>query len=73
MKQAGLWVLVGASGTMPAVLVEVGFISNPSEERDLRDAAIQRRIADGLADGLLEYHDYVRSQFRSAETETSRE
>ena len=34
VKQAGFYVLIGAS--MPNALVEVGFISNPSEEKKLK-------------------------------------
>jgi hypothetical protein len=43
VKQAPFKVLVGA--TMPAALVEVGFISNPEEEAKLQSASF--RIADG--------------------------
>ncbi len=53
VKQAGFWVLVGAS--MPAALVEVGYLSNPSDERRLRSSTYQAKIADALADGIVNY------------------
>jgi N-acetylmuramoyl-L-alanine amidase len=53
VKQAGFVVLDGAF--MPAVLVEIGFLSNPAEERMLADAAVQDRIAEELALGLRDY------------------
>ena len=46
VKQAGFMVLNGAF--MPAVLVEIGFITNPREETMLTDPAVQRRIARAL-------------------------
>jgi len=46
IKQAPFVVLMGAA--MPAVLIEVGFISNPSEERELRTAAYRQKIAQAL-------------------------
>ena len=53
VRQAGFWVLIGAS--MPAALVEVGYLSNPSEEKQLRSASYQAKIADALADGIVNY------------------
>jgi len=47
VKQAPFTVLMGA--TMPAVLVEVGFLSNPAEERKLRDPGHLERIARAIA------------------------
>jgi N-acetylmuramoyl-L-alanine amidase len=47
VKQAPFVVLMGVR--MPAVLVEVGFITNPLDERALRKAAERDRIAAGLA------------------------
>jgi N-acetylmuramoyl-L-alanine amidase len=41
----------------PAVLVETAFISNPNEERLLRDPAIQRRIAEAIVRGLMKFLD----------------
>jgi N-acetylmuramoyl-L-alanine amidase len=50
VKQAPFRVLVGA--TMPAVLVEVAFISNPDEEKLLASEAYQAKIAASLARGI---------------------
>jgi N-acetylmuramoyl-L-alanine amidase len=50
VKQAPFRVLVGAA--MPAVLVEVAFISNPEEEKLLASDAYQARIAASLARGI---------------------
>jgi len=47
------FVLLGAH--MPSVLVEVSFISNPVEEKRLRDPAYLRGIARGIADGIDAY------------------
>ncbi|MBQ5658749.1 MAG: N-acetylmuramoyl-L-alanine amidase, partial [Peptococcaceae bacterium] len=40
--------------TMPAALVETAFISNPDEERLLKDGAWQEKIAVAIAKGILE-------------------
>jgi N-acetylmuramoyl-L-alanine amidase len=50
VKQAPFRVLVGA--TMPAILVEVAFISNPEEEKLLASEAYQAKIAASLARGI---------------------
>ena len=50
VKQAPFRVLVGAA--MPAVLVEVAFISNPDEEKLLASEAYQAKIAASLARGI---------------------
>jgi N-acetylmuramoyl-L-alanine amidase len=39
----------------PAVLVEVGYISNPKTERMLASAAYRQKLADGIAGGILSY------------------
>jgi len=46
IKQAPFRVLVGA--TMPAVLVETAFISNPDEEKKLGSPAFQQSVADAV-------------------------
>jgi N-acetylmuramoyl-L-alanine amidase len=53
VKQAGFAVLVGAF--MPAVLVEIGFISNRTEESMLADAQQQETIARQLAAGVRDF------------------
>ena len=53
VKQAPFRVLVGA--TMPAVLVEVAFISNPREEKLLNSEAYQDKVAGALLRGIARY------------------
>lgn len=50
VKQAPFIVLNGAA--MPAVLVEIGFISNRDDEKRLKQAAEQSRIAQSLYNGI---------------------
>jgi N-acetylmuramoyl-L-alanine amidase len=60
VKQAGFRVLVGA--LMPAVLVEVGFISNAREEKLLGTASFQQKLAYSLAqaiDRFFQTHEYL--------------
>jgi N-acetylmuramoyl-L-alanine amidase len=53
IKQAPFRVLVGA--TMPAVLVEVAFISNPDQEKKLRGPEFQQAIADAVARAVARF------------------
>lgn len=53
IKQAPFRVLVGA--TMPAVLVEVAFISNPDQEKQLRNPEFQQAIADAVARAVVRF------------------
>ena len=53
VKQAGFYVLGGAA--MPAILVEIGFVTNPKEEKKLRDARYRDEIARAIVEGLSEY------------------
>lgn len=54
VRQAPLAVLVGAR--MPAILVEVGFITNPAEEINLDRDSYQTRIARALFDAIADYN-----------------
>jgi N-acetylmuramoyl-L-alanine amidase len=40
---------------VPAVLIEMGFMSNPAEDRLLATPEYQAELAQGLADGVLKY------------------
>jgi N-acetylmuramoyl-L-alanine amidase len=40
---------------MPAVLVEVGFVSNPTEAKRLINSTYQKRFAQGLSEGIERY------------------
>ncbi len=53
VKKAPFLVLVGTR--MPAILVEISFITNPTEARRLRDERYLREIARGIAEGLKAY------------------
>ena len=55
VKQAPFVVLTGA--TMPAVLVEVGFLSNSEEAALLATADHQQRLAEAIARGIEAYLD----------------
>jgi N-acetylmuramoyl-L-alanine amidase len=53
VKQAGFYVLGGAA--MPAILVEIGFVTNPKEERRLKETKYRDEIARAIFAGLAEY------------------
>lgn len=53
VKQANFYVLRGA--TMPAVLVEVGFLSNAKEEKLLNQKKFQKKITENIFNGIKEY------------------
>lgn len=53
VAQAPFYVLRGAA--MPAVLLELGFITERSEARLLADPTYQQRLAAALAPGILDY------------------
>lgn len=53
VQQAGFIVL--KSPDLPSILVETGFISNPNEEKRLRDRNYQGRLADALLAGIRNY------------------
>jgi N-acetylmuramoyl-L-alanine amidase len=55
IQQAPFRVLVGAN--MPAVLVEMGFITNADQEKQLSSDAFQTTIVQALADSIARYRD----------------
>lgn len=61
VKSAGFWVLYKTY--MPSVLVEVGYLSNEKEERELNDKLNQVYIASGIYRAFREYKTEVEAQF----------
>jgi N-acetylmuramoyl-L-alanine amidase len=53
VRQAPFVVLIGA--TMPSILAEIGFVSNPRDEKLLRRTEQRQKIADALYKGVLQY------------------
>lgn len=54
---AGFMVLVGAF--MPATLIELGFISNPEEERYMNSEKGQKEMAKRIAKGVQQYKEAI--------------
>jgi N-acetylmuramoyl-L-alanine amidase len=50
---------------MPAVLVELGFISNPEEEKLLGSHAYQSRLVDALVDAVGRYRAQLDARRRA--------
>jgi N-acetylmuramoyl-L-alanine amidase len=61
VKSAGFWVLYKTY--MPSVLVEVGYLSNEKEERELNDKLNQVYIASGIYRAFREYKKELEGQF----------
>jgi N-acetylmuramoyl-L-alanine amidase len=55
-EQAAFAVL--KSPSIPSVLVETSFITNPNEERLLGTTAFREKIARAIADGIVNFFDY---------------
>lgn len=53
VKAGPFWVLIG--GEMPSVLVEISFLSNPTEESRLNSALYLQRVAQGIYEGIIAY------------------
>jgi len=64
VKKAPFLVLVGAR--MPSVLVEIAFLSNPREERLLKQPQYRERLAEALYRGLFDYASTL-SRFQLAQ------
>jgi N-acetylmuramoyl-L-alanine amidase len=53
VREGPFWVLVGA--LMPSVLIEVGYLTNPKECKNLINLNYQKRLIQGIADGVDRY------------------
>ena len=52
-QQGNFWVL--RSPDIPSLLIETGYLSNPTEARRLASADYQRKLADSIAQGVVNY------------------
>jgi len=55
VRKAPFWVLVGAQ--MPAVLIEVGYLTNPTEATRLYNPYYESLLAKGIAEGIVSYFE----------------
>jgi N-acetylmuramoyl-L-alanine amidase len=55
IQQVPLRVLVGAN--MPAILVEMAFLSNPQQERDAATETFQNAVVQGLVNAIVRFRD----------------
>lgn len=53
VREAPFWVLVGAQ--MPAILIEIGYITHPSEGKRIANKSFQDILVKGIADGVENY------------------
>ncbi len=63
VKQAGFWVLLAT--TMPSVLIETGFITNPAEEKYLNSKQGQDYLASAIFRACKEYVNEIDSKSSS--------
>jgi N-acetylmuramoyl-L-alanine amidase len=73
VKQAGFLVLYKT--TMPSVLIETGFLTNPNEEKFLGDTVGQKKMANAMFDAFQKYKNELEGisqtvESGSTETET---
>ncbi len=58
VKQAPFVVLIGAS--MPSVLAEISFLTNPQEAKLLKGSSYRQKIAQALFEGVREYQNSLK-------------
>ena len=59
VKQSSLWVMWATA--MPSVLVEIGYLTNPKEENELKNEQTQDYIASGIYRAFKEYKNQLES------------
>ncbi|MDR0666119.1 MAG: N-acetylmuramoyl-L-alanine amidase [Campylobacteraceae bacterium] len=53
VREAPFWVLTGAQ--MPAILLEVGYITDKTDRERMFDKKFQQLLSSGIADGIVSY------------------
>lgn len=59
VKQSSLWVLWNTA--MPSVLIEIGYLTNPKEEKELSTDKVQDYIASAIFRSVRDYFEYLDS------------
>ncbi len=59
VKQSSLYLMWSTS--MPSVLVEIGYLSNPKEEMELKNSSVQSNIASGIFRAFRDYKNEIES------------
>ena len=67
VKQAPFVVLIGTS--MPAILTEIGFVTNPKEEALLKKPEYRQKLAESIFHGVVKYNEGL-SHFTIAQAPT---
>lgn len=57
VREAPFYVLMGAK--MPSILVELGYITNPTEAKRLKRKAYLERLAQGIVQGIITYKQKI--------------
>ena len=63
VKQAPFYVLIGAE--MPAILIEIAFISNELDAKNLQDSSFVDMLTQEFADGIITYVNNTTAQVSS--------
>mgnify|MGYP006234252955 CR=1 FL=1 len=71
VKQAGFLVLYKT--TMPSVLIETGFLTNPKEEKFLSDSTTQRQMANAMFTAFTKYKNELEGVEGQVETNGTEE
>lgn len=58
VRQAPFYVLMGAR--MPAILIEIGYITNPQDRKRLRSYSYLKSLAKGVVQGILAYRKSIK-------------
>lgn len=53
VRHASSQILLGCN--MPAILIEVGFLTNAAEAKQLADSSFQRQLAHGMCQGIVDF------------------
>ncbi len=67
VKQAGFYVLGGAA--MPAILLEIGFLTNPKEEKKLSSGDYRESVARAILAGITDYKRRYDQRMRTVRSE----